>query len=86
MRQIYNTADESPEMVIFQLSDMVPSVGNSCILTSTTQAVVCQTQPIESPPSSGQSSFKNPSRLSLANLLPSRLALNLKNFHFFLFI
>ena len=79
MRQIYNTA-ESPEMTILQLMDtMVPSVGNitkSIDSTAVNHSVNHLPQPvIESTGIIGQtSSYRNPSRLSLANLLPSRLA------------
>lgn len=78
MRQIYNTA-ESPEMTIFQLMDtMVPSVGNvannndtTCINHTVNQIL----QPVIESSNYGQtSSCRNTSRLSLANLLPSRLA------------
>lgn len=79
MRQIYNTA-ESPEMTIFQLMDtMVPSVGNvtnSIDSTAVNHSFNHVPQPvIESTGNVGQtSSYRNTSRLSLANLLPSRLA------------
>lgn len=70
MRQIYNTA-ESPEMLnVFQMMDA--TVGICYNSTSAAKANVNQ----ESlPQQCGQlSSYKNTSRLSLANLMPSRLA------------
>lgn len=72
MRQFYNTA-ESPEMVISQIMDTV-SVGGAT--PSAPQAIASQFDEA----ASGQSSCKNTLRLSLANLLPSRLDndLNLK--------
>lgn len=78
MRQIYNTA-ESPEMTIFQLMDtMVPCVGNvasNSDSTSVNQTITHVPQPVIESSNNGQtSSCKNTSRLSLANLLPSRLA------------
>lgn len=66
MRQIYNTA-ESPEMAIFQLLDMMPSAGGG----EATPTPVNPQPKVQS--AHGQSSCKNTSRLSLANLLPSRL-------------
>jgi hypothetical protein len=67
MRQIYNTA-ESPQMAIFQLLDMMPSVGTGeASATASTPAAVPKAEF-----TSGQSSCKNPSKLSLANLMPSR--------------
>lgn len=67
MRQFYNTA-ESPEMAIFQIMDSVPSVSG--VTSSATQSNV----PSQSSDQvNGQSSCKNTMRLSLANLLPSRL-------------
>lgn len=67
MRQIYNTA-ESPQMAIFQLLDMMPSVGK-CEASALPSA---QTATLKFENTNGQSSCKNPSRLSLANLMPSR--------------
>lgn len=69
MRQIYNTA-ESPQMALFRLLDMMPSLGIGGTMPSTPTETVNMPK-IE--PSNGQSSCKNTSRLSLANLLPSRL-------------
>lgn len=51
-------------MAIFQLLDMMPSVGNGEVSTTVTPKAEF---------TNGQSSCKNPSRLSLANLMPSRL-------------
>ncbi|XP_070490677.1 kinesin-like protein unc-104 isoform X3 [Chironomus tepperi] len=81
MRQIYNTA-ESPEMTIFQLMDTIPSVGNvtnSLDSTAVNHSVNHVPQPvIESTGIIGQtSSYRNTSRLSLANLLPSSQRLEL---------
>lgn len=80
MRQIYNTA-ESPEMMLFQLMDtVVPTsvVCNEACNSDTTHVNHTLTQlpqPVVEATTNGQtSSCKNPSRLSLANLLPSRLA------------
>lgn len=77
MRQIYNTA-ESPEMTIFQLMDTtsVGNVTNSIDSTAVNHSFNHVPQPvIESTGNVGQtSSYRNTSRLSLANLLPSRLA------------
>lgn len=81
MRQIYNTA-ESPQMAIFQLLDMMPSVGNGeASAVSSTQFVVPKADF-----TNGQSSCKNPSRLSLANLMPSRLENDQDDFYDFPFI
>lgn len=77
MRQIYNTA-ESPDMAIFQMLDMMPSAGNGDSTPTPTQLVYVAPK-IEA--AIGQSSSKNPSRLSLANLLPSRLE-NEMNFYY----
>jgi hypothetical protein len=77
MRQIYNTA-ESPDMIIYQLMDVMPSVGNGDSTPTSTHAVSSVSK-ID--PANGQSSSKNTSRLSLANLLPSRLENDL-NFNF----
>lgn len=66
MRQIYNTA-ESPEMAIFQLMDMTPSAGGG----EATPTPVNPQPKVDA--AQGHSSCKNTSRLSLANLLPSRL-------------
>lgn len=67
MRQIYNTA-ESPEMTTFQMMDVSSSAGNNAsdvkVLTRTETAVVAPS-----------STNRNTLRLSLANLLPSRLAI-----------
>jgi hypothetical protein len=74
MRQIYNTA-ESPEMT-FQMMDTTSIGGGSCDLAPKIPPQ------IESFAPCGQSSSnRNTLRLSLANLLPSRLAI-----YFFIFI
>lgn len=62
-------------MAIFQLLDMMPSVGKS-ESTPTSAQIVIPTAKFEA--ANGQSSCKNTSRLSLANLLPSRLENELK--------
>ncbi|KAG5673594.1 hypothetical protein PVAND_003627 [Polypedilum vanderplanki] len=80
MRQIYNTA-ESPEMILFQV------MGNSSVgfcnesAKSVTETIVNQaTQaPIESSSVGQLSSYKNTSRLLLANLMPSRSFIYLSN-------
>lgn len=82
MRQIYNTA-ESPEMAIFQLMDMVSSVSSGEMTQAPSQTGNLHPK-LES--ASGQSSCKNPSRLSLANLLPSRLEINLNFIYDFIAI
>jgi hypothetical protein len=64
MRQIYNTA-ESPEMTTFQMMD-VSSAGNNA-----SDAKVSTRNESVAPSSSNRNSL----RLSLANLLPSRLAI-----------
>lgn len=66
MRQFYNTA-ESPEMSIFQIMDTVPS----------SDATVAQPIVSSADSANGQSSCKNTLRLSLANLLPARLDIDL---------
>ena len=68
MRQIYNTA-ESPQAVLFQLLDKMPSIGDRGATSMPSDST--NVQKFES--TKGQSSCKNTSRLSLANLLPSRL-------------
>lgn len=81
MRQIYNTA-ESPEMVLFQLTDAITSHGDLKPAQTFSHMPMIET-------STGQSSCKNTSRLSLANLLPSRLesiiTFMIKNLFFFFF-
>lgn len=81
MRQIYNTA-ESPDMAIFQMLDMMPSSGNGDTTSTPTQLVYVAPKQLEA--ANGQSSIKNPSRLSLANLLPSRLENDLNFYYNFL--
>lgn len=69
MRQIYNA--ESPDMAIFHVLDMMPPI-NSAETAPSPQPAVAQAP--KALPAIGPSSSKNvPSRLSLANLLPSRL-------------
>lgn len=77
MRQIYNTA-ESPEMAIFQLLDMMPKAGSG--ETTPTNAQTVNVVSKIGHLANGPSSCKNTSRLSLANLLPSRLDNDLNYF------
>lgn len=76
MRQFYNTA-ESPEMAIFQFTDTAQSLCD--VKPSASQAIVPSPSADQE---NGQSSCKNPQRLSLANLLPSRLDYELKDYQF----
>lgn len=66
MRQIYNTA-ESPEMTTFQMMDVSSSAGNN----NASDAKVSTRYESVAPSSNNRNSL----RLSLANLLPSRLAI-----------
>lgn len=68
MRQIYNTA-ESPEMAFFEMMDIAAPASNS----NSTPKVSAKNESLT--PSGQSSSNRNTLRLSLANLLPSRLAL-----------
>lgn len=67
-------------MAIFQLLDMMPSVG-----TGEASATAITAVP-KAEFSNGQSSCKNPSRLSLANLMPSRSESDSNDFYDFPFI
>lgn len=64
MRQIYNTA-ESPEMAFFEMMDLAPAIDSTTKVSAKNESLT----------QSGQSTNRNTLRLSLANLLPSRLAL-----------
>lgn len=69
MRQIYNA--DSPDMAIFHVLDMMPSISSVEPAPSPQPALTPVPKAL---PAIGPSSSKNvPSRLSLANLLPSRL-------------
>lgn len=81
MRQFYNTA-ESPEMTIFNFNDKPAAVGgvesstmSSC--TMLTPTLKANATAANNDTSNGPNSCKNTSRLSLANLLPSRLDLRI---------
>lgn len=65
MRQIYNTA-ESPEMAFFEMMDITPALDSTTKVSAKNESLM---------PSGQSSSNRNTLRLSLANLLPSRLAL-----------
>ena len=65
MRQIYNTA-ESPEMAFFEMMDVAPATDSTTKVSTKNESLL---------PSAQSSSNRNALRLSLANLLPSRLAL-----------
>lgn len=71
MRQIYNTA-ESPEMAFFEMMDVAQpsSVGGANNVCDSAAKLSTKN---ESLPTCGQN--RNSLRLTLANLLPSRLAL-----------
>lgn len=76
MRQFYNTA-ESPEMTIFNFNDKPAAVESSSnvVATPTPTTKVNAVNAIiqkQAENGNGPNNCKNTSRLSLANLLPSR--------------